>query len=785
MLSDRGPTAALRAGDLPLDDGAFVAVVVAAVVVCCSIAVCAFQRFCRRRRKPKASALVHQYVPPDPEALRRARVAANLARGRAHKRAARPGDDLIIAQYLHFVWEDRQARGGSLDATPEAAAAWRAAQYVSFCAEHGADDGADAAELGEAGPDLGNVAERMLRARVAAKLARARFHKNNPRPGDDLVIAQYLQLVWEEEVLAQEILAQARRKPGAQDFLGFSGGGATAEAAAAWRKAQYVSFLAQAEPDDDAPAAAPAAVAGEEVRPPRLPPVRLSTGVRAAVGRTRAKELGAHLPAHASRLVLVRGTRRRADRAIRVEPDAAEARYLRAANAGVTALLDSFPVGPRAASALLYPGRPGWEPSNADRDAINRLSSNRQQAVALAARARERQRERSLRLSRGDDGAASDGDDGPLDPVTRSLVTGSCSGLPSLFDARRSGRLSGRRGSGGESEEEAAELPKTAEEWLVAIMAPPTAIRRPSFERKIASRRVGRARQESEARRRASGLPPLELSTAAANARAYDGMGITRTMSLSSLSPGPDVRAPPPSELGSPASPPSASKDSYWAARRATARAASNGGSAAASPSKASEAKLDPLTKALHTASMLGLPPPPPMSPKAYASEHSSLRSASFTPADRLDRARRDGAARRASFAAAQSPDDPVRKAVERHASSGSLRASASEPWLPSGSPARSIPAFSPSLAAEGRDILATIPSGSPPSAPSPAHAALRPASPNRRRLKLPSRRRKLKFGGKAAAKNGAVSSDDDDESLPSTSLDDTFEDDSRSSMRI
>ena len=67
-------------------------------------------------------------------------------------------------------------------------------------------------------------------------------------------------------------------------------------------------------------------------------------------------------------------------------------------------------------------------------------------------------------------------------------------------------------------------------------MAPPTAIRRPSFERKIASRRVGRARQESEARRRASGLPPLELSTAAANARAYDGMGITRTMSLSSLS---------------------------------------------------------------------------------------------------------------------------------------------------------------------------------------------------------------------------------------------------------
>ena len=134
------------------------------------------------------------------------------------------------------------------------------------------------------------------------------------------------------------------------------------------------------------------------------------------------------------------------------EPDAAEARYLRAANAGVTALLDSFPVGPRAASALLYPGRPGWEPSNADRDAINRLSSNRQQAVALAARARERQRERSLRLSRGDDGAASDGDDGPLDPVTRSLVTGSCSGLPSLFDARRSGRLSGRRGSGVESE---------------------------------------------------------------------------------------------------------------------------------------------------------------------------------------------------------------------------------------------------------------------------------------------------------------------------------------------
>ena len=166
------------------------------------------------------------------------------------------------------------------------------------------------------------------------------------------------------------------------------------------------------------------------MRPPRLPPVRLSTGVRAAAGRTRAKELGAHLPAHASRLVLVRGTRRRADRAIRVEPDAAEARYLRAANAGVTALLDSFPVGPRAASALLYPGRPGWEPSNADRDAINRLSSNRQQAVALAARARERQRERSLRLSRGDDGAASDGDDGPLDPVTRSLVTGSCSGLP-------------------------------------------------------------------------------------------------------------------------------------------------------------------------------------------------------------------------------------------------------------------------------------------------------------------------------------------------------------------
>ena len=61
--------------------------------------------------------------------------------------------------------------------------------------------------------------------RVAAKLARARFHKNNPQPGDDLVIAQYLQLVWEEEVLAQEILAQARRKPGAQDFLGFSGGG--------------------------------------------------------------------------------------------------------------------------------------------------------------------------------------------------------------------------------------------------------------------------------------------------------------------------------------------------------------------------------------------------------------------------------------------------------------------------------------------------------------------------------------------------------------------------------
>ena len=37
-------------------------------------------------------------------------------------------------------------------------------------------------------------------------------------------------------------------------------------------------------------------------------------------------------------------------------------------------------------------------------------------------------------------------------------------------------------------------------------------------------------------------------------------MGITRTMSLSSLSPGPDVRAPPPSELGSPASPPSASR---------------------------------------------------------------------------------------------------------------------------------------------------------------------------------------------------------------------------------
>ena len=78
------------------------------------------------------------------------------------------------------------------------------------------------------------------------------------------------------------------------------------------------------------------------------------------------------------------------------------------------------------------------------------------------------------------------------------------------------------------------------------------------------------------------------------------------------------------------------------------------------------------------------------MSPKAYASEHSSLRSASFTPADRLDRARRDGAARRASFAA-QSPDDPVRKAVERHASS-SLRASASEPWLPSGSPAKVDP---------------------------------------------------------------------------------------------
>ena len=133
-----------------------------------------------------------------------------------------------------------------------------------------------------------------------------------------------------------------------------------------------------------------------------------------------------------------------------------------------------------------------------------------------------------------------------------------------------------------------------------------------------------------------------------------------------------------------------------------------------------------------------------------------------------VERARRESLAEEAGTSAPPSPGRPP-----------------GSPRSPAASPGRAIPAFSPSLAAEGRDILATIPSGSPPSAPSPAHAALRPASPNRRRLKLPSRRRKLKFGGKAAAKNGAVSSDDDDESLPSTSLDDTFEDDSRSSMRI
>ena len=515
---------------------------------------------------------------------------------------------------------------------------------------------------------------------------------------------------------------------------------------------------------------------------PRLPPVRLSTGVRAAVGRTRAKAFsGAHL--------LSGSHARRASCWCAVPGDAPTARSAWSPTQRRRATSRRqrrrhraprlLPGGPRARRRCCTRSA-GLRPSNADRDAIQSAVVESTAGASPSPHARA--------------SASANGASGSRAATTarrRTATMGRWTG-----DARGDGELqraalalrraplaaeSGRRGSGGEREA-AAELPKTAEEWLVAIMAPPTAIRRPSFERKIASRRVGRVRQGQRRGERASGLPPLGLSTAAANARVRRDGHHAHHVALVAL-PRPrragaaDDWAPPrrrrrrrripTGRRAAVAGPPAT------AARRQRRRRRRRRRSSTRSPKRCTHA------------SMLGLPPPPPMSPKAYASEHSSLGSASFTPADRLDRARRDGArARRASFAAAQSPDDPVRKAVERHASSSSLRASASEPWLPSGSPARSIPAFSPSLAAEGSHILSAIPSGSPPSAPSPAHAALRPIvaqpAPTQTAVATAQARVRREGGGQEPL----VSSDDDDEPAVDVARR-TFEDDSRSSMRI
>ena len=360
------------------------------------------------------------------------------------------------------------------------------------------------------------------------------------------------------------------------------------------------------------------------------------------------------------------------------------------------------------------------------------------------------------------------------DPVTaRSLVTGSSEGLPSLFDAPLGGgcraapqRRRERGGGGGRSRRR-----RRSGWWRSWRRRRRSRAAPPSSARSRRGASAARAKSVGLRGARVRGLPPLQLSTCAANARVRrDGHHAHHVALVAGQAPTRGRRrrlswvpARADGVKGFPTGP-----------NAAPSAGPSNGGSAAASPSKASEAKLIPLTKAAQPASMLRLPPPPPMSPKAACLRalvgHGAPRRASRPPRPR--------AARRRRRAARPSPPRSRRttrsKAVELHARSGSLeRRRASRTSAPSGCSSEVDPCLLALVGGGGRASWPPSPSGSRPS----LIACSRPLFG---RLAQPAPPSNCRRDGASSSSAGRRRQDeaprrDDDESLPSTSLDDAF----------
>ena len=229
-----------------------------------------------------------------------------------------------------------------------------------------------------------------------------------------------------------------------------------------------------------------------------------------------------------------------------------------------------------------------------------------------------------------------------LDPISRGLLAASISGV---FDPSPQ-RPATAPWASTEVDSDGQALPASAEEWLVNIMSP-TATQRESGE---ASVRVARAREESSARRAAAGLPPLRLSEAVVAASSRET--VSRTTSLPALPAYARPSAPPPNEAPhvscrqSPLSPRAVDGDVNGTpgsrSRRFSwhdARATQASQMMEATPGQ-SKVPLDPLTQALHTASLLGAPVPRTVHPQTLRTEGGSSATSrvSRAHADRIAR---------------------------------------------------------------------------------------------------------------------------------------------------
>ena len=149
--------------------------------------------------------------------LARARYAARMARARAHLGEARSGDATLVSQWLDLKYEG------------EAADEWKEKERERFLAAESSQDDDDDDDDDDLNPDArapssshhdyydeesglridsGGVpaaathaqrAERLRRARVAARLSRARAKKGEATGADGAAIKQYIDLRWEEE----------------------------------------------------------------------------------------------------------------------------------------------------------------------------------------------------------------------------------------------------------------------------------------------------------------------------------------------------------------------------------------------------------------------------------------------------------------------------------------------------------------------------------------------------------------------------------------------------------